>query len=311
MKLLLNYSVLEKPLIDRILQSATEMEVVIANSKEEALELMPGTDILFGHFPADLFARRNRLKWIQSFSAGMDNFLFPEVIESEVIVTGASGCYGGAAADTAFGLLLAFARGIYWRLRQPGVPIPFRLLELEGLTLGVLGLGGIGREMVQRGRGFQMQIIGIDPVASEAPEGVHELVRPELLDEVMPRLDVLMSACALTPQSFHIINESRLRRMKPSAYVINISRGPIIDEAALLRALREGWIAGAGLDVTEVEPLPADSELRRLDNVILTHHSAGSSQNRNRNLVDVFCENLRRYKRGQPLINVVEKKRGY
>ena len=313
MKLLIHFPHLEEPLLNRILEAAQGLETVIAQTEEEAKKELPGSTILFGFFPPEVFACRDEsLKWIQSHSAGMDSFLFQEVNESDVIVTGASGCYGAATADSSFGMLLAFTRGLIDPIRQPGSRTRRGpLLELEGLTLGILGLGGMGREMAKRGKGFGMHVVGIDPVISEAPEDVDELIRPEEFDSIIPRLDVLMRACALTPQSRHIINEERLRMMTPTAYVFNVSRGPIIDEQAIIRALKEDWIAGAGLDVYDVEPLPEDSELHSLDNVILTHHVAGASQNRQRKFIDVFLENLRRFRNGEELTNLVNKERGF
>jgi phosphoglycerate dehydrogenase-like enzyme len=311
MCLLIYFPSLEDDLLQQIFAAAEGLDVEIAGTLEEAQELLPGSEILFGLFPPELFACRDEsLKWIQSFSAGMDNFLYPEAIESDVIVTGASGCYGAAAADSAFALLLAFTRGLVTHLRS-GSKSKTGLLELEGLTLGVLGLGGMGKEMAKRGKGFGMRVIAIDPVAKEDCEHVDLLVRPEEIDSVMPELDALMSACALTPHSRHIINEARLRAMKPSAYLVNVSRGPIIDGQALIKALKEDWIAGAGLDVTEIEPLPEDSELRQMDNVILTFHSAGGSQNRQKKYIELFCQNLKRYRKGEPLLNIVDKKRGF
>ncbi|MBI2192332.1 MAG: D-2-hydroxyacid dehydrogenase [Planctomycetes bacterium] len=312
MKILIYYPVIDELLFEQIREAAAGCDLVIARTLEEAQTMIHGAEVLFGHFPAELFAQRKGLRWIQSYSAGMDNFLYPAVIESDVIVTGASGCYGAAAADSAFAMLLAFTRGLVTRLRSvDGNERPARLVELEGMNLGILGLGGIGREMARRGRAFGMRVLGIDPVARDPLENVDRLFRPEQLDEILGGLDVLMSACALTPQSYHILDETRLRRMKPLAYLINISRGPIIDEAALLRVLDGGHLAGVGLDVTEVEPLPADSRLRQIRRVLLTHHTAGASQSRNPKLVQVFCENLGRYQRDEPLINLVDKKRGY
>ncbi|MDP6505216.1 MAG: D-2-hydroxyacid dehydrogenase [Planctomycetota bacterium] len=311
MRLLIYFPILEDGLLQHILDAAEGFDVEIAGTPEEAQDLLPGAEILFGMFPPELFACRDEsLKWIQSFSAGMDNFLYPEAVESDVIVTGASGCYGAAAADSAFGLLLAFTRGLVTRLRADSKS-KTGLLELEGLTLGVLGLGGMGREMAKRGKGFGMRVIAIDPVARDDCEHVDLLVEPEEIDSVIPELDALMSACALTPQSRHIINEPRLRAMKPSAYIVNVSRGPIIDEQALTKALKEDWIAGAGLDVTEIEPVSEDSELRQMDNVILTFHSAGGSQNRQKKFIELFCRNLKRYRDGESLLNIVNKKRGF
>jgi phosphoglycerate dehydrogenase-like enzyme len=243
----------------------------------------------------------------------LDHVLFPEIVESDVVVTNASGLYASQAADHAFALLLGLARGINrfsenrltrtWKHQQ--------LLEIPGWTLGIVGMGGFGQSMAKRGKGFDMRVIAVDAYRREKPDYVDELWGMERLDDLLRRADVVMVACPLTSETRHLLNAEKLTLMKPTAYLINVARGGIVDEAALVRVLRERRIAGAGMDVYEVEPLPQDSPLWDLDNVILTPHVAGSSQHRPRLTVEFFCDNLRRYFKGEPLRNVVDKRKGF
>jgi phosphoglycerate dehydrogenase-like enzyme len=177
--------------------------------------------------------------------------------------------------------------------------------------LGIVGLGGFGVQMAQRGQGFAMHVIGLDPYRTELPPHVDELLPADGLPDLLRRSDVVMIACPLTPETHHLLDAQALEWMKPTAYLINVTRGGVVDEAALAAALREGRIAGAGLDVYEVEPLPEDSPLWELENVILTPHAAGGSQNRPRPTIELFCDNLRRYQEGRPLRNVVDKELGF
>ena len=292
-------------------------EIVQVASEEEALPLAPETDILLGHFPPAVCAATPNLRWIQSFSAGMDNFLYPEIVErDEVVVTNMAGLYAPQGGEHAWALLLALARGLHnsieskrdkkWQGGGPSV-------ELTGATLGIIGLGGFGLETLQRAQGYDMQVLALDPVRTEAPAGVDELKTPtsENLHHLLTRSDAVVIACPRTPETYHLIGRTELAAMKESAYLVNVTRGGIIDEAALIHALEQGQIAGAGLDVTETEPLPAADPLWEAPNLILTPHRAGSSQHRPRKTFEFFYENLGRYLRGEDLINVVGKRRGF
>ena len=179
------------------------------------------------------------------------------------------------------------------------------------MTIGIVGMGGIGRHMAQRARGFEMKVIGVDPFLKEKPDLCDELVGMDQLPDVMSRADVIVIACPLTEETLGLINVEKLAVMKPTAYFINIARGPIHDEPALIEVLQEKKIAGAGLDVMAVEPLPDDSPLWDLENVIITPHTGGFSQYRPRRTIELFCENLKRYRKGEPLKNMVRKKIGF
>ena len=180
-------------------------------------------------------------------------------------------------------------------------------------TLGLIGLGGFGLETAKRAGGYDMSLLALDPVRLDPPEGVREVRPPtrENLRWLMSESDAVVVCCPLTGETRHMIGPEELAAMKPSAYLVCVSRGGIIDEDALCEALRTERLAGAGLDVCEVEPLPADSPLWEAPNLILTPHCAGASQHRPRKTFEFFRDNLERYLRGEPLVNVVDKRKGY
>lgn len=301
--------------IEELRAVAPGHELLHVTSEAEAIRLVPEAVALLGHFPPAVFAAARQLRWIQSFSAGMDNFLYPAVIESDVVVTNMAGIYASQGAEHAWAMLLALARGLPHAVRAQGrrqwsrVPV----VELTGGTLGIIGFGGFGREMARRAAGYEMTILALDYVAGEPPPGVAALSPPtrEALLDLLSRSDAVMIACPKTPETVGLIGAAELAVMKPGAYLVSVTRGGIVDEAALAEALREGRLAGAGLDVFEKEPLPPESPLWDLENVILTPHVAGTSQHRPRRVFEFFRDNLRRFVSGEPLVNVVDKQRGF
>jgi len=312
MKILIYFPMAEE-YYQLIRDAATGCRVVVAKDKEEAQREIVDADIVYGLCPRDVFLHAQQLKWFQSQSAGLDAVLFPELIESDVILTNAAGLYASHAAEHAFALLFGLTRGIH-RFAENRLSRTWkgqRLLEIAGWTLGIIGMGGFGVEMATRGKGLRLRVIAVDAYRQEKPDGVDELWGMERLNDLLSMSDVVMVACPLTAETRHLLNAERLSLMKPTAYLINVARGGIIDEKALIQVVRERRIAGAGLDVFEVEPLPADSPLWDLDNVILTPHAAGTSQHRPRRTVEFFCDNLRRYLAGEPLRNVVDKRKGF
>ena len=291
-----------------------ENTVVFARSQEEIIKTGGDAQVYFGYLREETLPYLTRLDWIQSHSAGMDAQLYPTLKNSDVVLTSVAGVYASHAAEHAFALLLGLTRDIKgaavnhtqheWRK-------PNQLIEICGLTLGIIGLGGFGIHMAKRGRGFDMRVIAVDPYRKDKPDLVDELMSIDCLPELMRRSDVIMIACPLTEETYHLINAENLALMKPTAYLINVARGKIVDEPALIEVLKAEKIAGAGLDVTEDEPLPNDSLLWDLDNVLLTPHTAGRSQHRVRRAAEFFCENLKRYLNGEPLKNIVDKQRGF
>jgi phosphoglycerate dehydrogenase-like enzyme len=290
--------------------------VICVTEESDALAAAPEVEVILGHFRPEVCAAAPKLRWVQSFSTGMDKFLFPEIIErDEVAVSNVAGLYASQGGEHAWALLLALTRQLPLAVKNmerhswSGEPV----VEIAGTTMGVIGMGGFGVEISKRAQGYDMTVIAIDPMRTEKPSFVNEL-RPfstETLHDLLRRSDVVMTACPLTKETYHLIGATELALMKPSAYLINVTRGGIIDEPALVDALKAGQIAGAGLDVTEKEPLPADSPLWDAPNFILTPHRAGASQHRPRKVFEFFMQNLNRYVNGQKPVNIIDKRKGY
>lgn len=307
------------------------MSVVQAADETRAVAEIADADALFGYLTPAMLRAARRLRWAQSPTASMEKYLYPELVESAVVVTNMRGIFSDVIADHVFGFILCFAKNFHTYIRQqmrnhwhmlgreanelPGYGGPGEVhpsdraaITLADCTLGVIGLGGIGSEIARRGLAFGMRVLGLDPVAGTAPAGV-TLMRPDRLDELLAESDFAVIAAPHTPETFKLINRRRLQQMKRSAYLINIGRGVIVDLADLTAALQAGEIAGAGLDVFEIEPLPADHPLWQMPNVILTPHCAAASPRVPERHLETLLDNLRRFAAGQPLRNVVDKTR--
>lgn len=317
MKILLYYPFAAEDVAEfRRIAGAGGHEVIHASNDEEALVVAPEIEVILGRFPEAVCGAAPNLRWIQSFSAGMDKFLFPAMAErDEVMLSNMAGMYAPQGAEHAWAFLLCLARGLtpareqqkqhQWKAGS--------VVEITGMTLGIIGMGGFGMEMVKRAAGYDMTILAVDPVRTDVPAGVAELkpATKENIHSLLQRSDAVMMACPRTPETYHLISTEELALMKPTAYLINVTRGGIIDEDALVAALEAGEIAGAALDVTEVEPLPAESSLWDAPNLLLTPHRAGASQHRPQVIVRFFQEQLQRYLKGERPRNVIDKRRGY
>lgn len=293
-----------------------EHQLLHATTDEEAVALAPDVEVIMGFFRPPVCAAAPNLRWVQSFSAGMDKFLFPEIIErDEVRVSNVAGLYATQGAEHAWALLLALTRQLpeavhnkdkkVWRLSPP--------IVLTGGTLGLIGLGGFGMEMAKRAQGYAMTMLAVDAVRTDKPDLIHELkpATRENLHDLLRRSDVVMTACPLTQETYHLISTEELSLMKESAYLINVTRGGIVDESALVEALQSGQIAGAGLDVVEKEPLAEESPLWDAPNLIITPHRAGASQHRQQSIFEFFSQNLSRYLSGETPLNIIDKRKGY
>lgn len=296
---------------------APDYQLLVTPSEEEALAAIGEIEIAAGRVPMEIVLRGPRLRWYQQWGAGADWLLrHPEMRQREVIVTNASGVHAVPISEHILALLLALARQIpdavraqdqrQWRRQEMG-----EVLELAGKTMVLVGVGAIGGRLARLAAALEMRVIGVRRDPSRPAEGVARMVGPEALDEVLPQADFVVLTAPLTHETQHLIHEARLRRMKPSSILINIGRGRTIDQKALIRALQEGWIGGAGLDVTDPEPLPADSPLWGLPNVLITAHYAGRTPAYDARALAIFMDNLARYVTGQPLRNVVDPERGY
>ena len=314
MKVLANLDLSDSQ-VRRIESVSDDVEVVKADSQGEALEVMSEIDVVFGSFDHDMFLRGDRLKWVQVTSAGVDGMMYPDFIESDVVMTSAKGIVGVHLADHAMALLLALTRGIAWAIRHPSwdqrAATRDMSWELLGSTMGIVGLGGTGRELAARALGFGMRVIAVDPMDVDVPDGVEYCRKLDGLDDLLAASDVVAICAPLTPETEGMFDRDAFRRMQSHAILVNVTRGPIMDEEALVNALETGSIGGAGLDVVPQEPMPDDHPLWRFDNVVITPHSAGGSPRRVDRSVDLFCDNLERLLAGQPLTSVIDKTKGY
>jgi D-3-phosphoglycerate dehydrogenase len=296
--------------------SEKRCEVIDAGQERIAAELLTA-DIFCGHakvpVPWAETVRQGRLKWIQSSAAGLDHCLVPEVIDSKIPVTSASGLFADQVAEQTLALLLGFLRGLptFFRQQQTKEFVRRPTLDLHGKTIGIAGLGGNGRRIAEVLAPFRTRILATDYYPVDKPDCVEALWPHDQLDRLLREVDILILAVPLNAQTAGMIGERELGLMKPGAVLINVARGPVVQEAALVNALTAGHLSGAGLDVTEVEPLPAQSKLWELPNVIITPHVGAQSAKRVDDTTNLICENLRRYFAGRPLLNLVDKKLGF
>ena len=278
--------------------------------------LLREAEVIYGlRFPQNILERAPRLKWVQTSSAGVDTLVGTELWQSDVILTTTSGIHVIPMREHVLGMMLMFVRHapIYFVNKQRKVWKQDLPDQLCGKTLGVVGLGKVGEGIARAAKAFDMRVVATrrHVTEQETSAAVDTLYPADKLPEMLGESDFVVVTVALTKETQKLIGERELRAMKPTAYIINIARGSVIDEAALTKALKEKWIAGAGLDVFEKEPLPQNSELWTLPNVIITPHVAGLMPDYNARAMEVFCENLRRYLAGQPLLNVIDRTRGY
>jgi phosphoglycerate dehydrogenase-like enzyme len=255
------------------------------------------------------------VRWVHSLSAGLDSLLFPELIESPVILTNGRGVFSNSLAEFALGACLFFAKDYRRLLRsqQEGRWDPFDNLELRRATLGIVGFGTIGQSVARLARAFQMRVLALrrHPDQPDGRDLADHIYGPDALQEMLGCSDFVVVTSPLTPETHHLIDERALRAMKNSAVIINVGRGPVIDEAALVRALRENWIRGAALDVFEQEPLPQGHPFYSMDNVLLSPHCADHTFTWLDDAMDFFVRNFERFVKDEPLENVVDKRRGY
>jgi phosphoglycerate dehydrogenase-like enzyme len=281
-------------------------------------EAVADADIFFGFPSKDLLSHAPKLKWIQASSAGVEFVAnIPELVASDVILTNTRGAHGPSIGEHALALLLTMTRHIPESLEQQRRKHWERgrlyktAREIGGLTMGIIGFGALGRGIAKRAQAFEMNILAVDAQAISGEPFVEEVWPVSRLDDLIEQSDVVVVATPLTAETRHLIDAGRLAKMKRDAYLIVVSRGGIVVEDALLEALNEGRIAGAALDVVEQEPMPADHPLWDAPNFVLTPHLAGASAPKERRVVEIFRDNLQRYLNDEPLLNVVDKAKGY
>lgn len=296
------------------LQAETGADIVTAAGPEEARIHAATADVIFGFARGDTLPHAVNVQWTQVPYAGVEGLLRASWGNPSMILTNGSGIFGKCIAEHIIGMLLSFTRGLHvardhqqranWNWKYP-------MQELYGRTTGILGFGDIGEETAKRLKAFDNYVIGFRAEPAKESAYADEMLAVEELDAVLPRLDCLICAVPHTQATVGLLNRERLERLPNHALVVNVGRGSLFVEADLIEALQTGVIAGAGLDVTAKEPLPADSPLWAMENVILTPHNAGQTPHHWDRALDIFLQNWRRFLDGEPLLNVVSSRRGY
>ena len=314
--------VLPRPFVDQLRRDFPQHTFLDARDRDTLRTLLPQADVAFTPFiDRDIFASATRLRWVQSPAVGVGSLMFPELLASNVVITSARGIRARSIAEHVIGVTIALARRlpvavraqIAHRWAQDELEGPASgVRSLDGLRMGIVGLGSIGMEIVRLAAPFGIRVSAIRRRAQASPPaGVDDVLSPGGLPDLLGRSDVVVLAVPHTPETKQIIGRGELDRMKRGALLINIARGKLIDDGAVIEALKDGRLGGAALDVFTREPLDASSPYWDLPNVIITPHTAGAMQDYWTPLVALFSDNLRRFERGEPLVNVVDKNAGY
>jgi phosphoglycerate dehydrogenase-like enzyme len=307
-------------------------EWINAHDLATARAAMPGAHAFLGKITPELLAAADRLLWVQAFTASLEHYMFPELVAHPCVLTNMRGLFGDVIADQVLGYILCFARNLHTYVRQqvehryepaggesarvshltgPGMvnAMDRATIFLPSATLGIVGLGGIGREIARRGLAFGMTVRAVDrfPERTNPPEGVKSVDGFDRLPALLFASDFLVIAAPQTPETTGLFHAGTLAHLRPSSYLINIGRGAIVVLDDLVAALRAGRLAGAALDVFEIEPLPPDHSLWDFPNVIITPHTAGYSPVIASRHLAALVENARRFAQGEPLANVVDK----
>lgn len=291
----------------------SEMEIDFLPDGAKLSDHISDAEILYGVVSEEALPHAKSLQWVMQPFVGVERSMYPAFKESPITLINSKRLYGPQLAEHAFALLLSLTRGVNTQLNlmreKEWKWLP--CVEVSGMTMGILGLGGIGRAVAQRAKAFDFEVIAVDPEPMEKPDTVDELGQLDQLHEFLSRSEVLTVCCPITPQTHKLLSHAEFDVLPEGCYFINVSRGKVVDEDALVAALKSGKVAGAGLDVTYTEPCPQDNPLWTLPNVILTSHTAGASQNIAKRAMETFLDNMHRYVNGEPLINVVDKEKGY
>lgn len=289
------------------------VEIRFLTEGESPTDDIEDVEIVYGHLDEEAFGRAKSLKWVQSHATGVDEMMYPAFRESDVLLTSLGAALSTVVAEHAVALLLALIRNLHlqrdrqrekrWKIEIPD--------ELQGKTVGILGFGRIGGAVAARLRGFEADIIAVDRVAKEKPGHVRRIGSMDWFPEFLAESGAVIVTCPSTPETRGMLSHDEFDRMPDGSYLVNVSRGDIVSEPALVEAVRSGRLAGAGIDVTDPEPCPPDSPLWTEPNVILTPHTGGWSRRLAERKIGWFVHNLRRYVRGRPLRGMVDKGRGW
>jgi phosphoglycerate dehydrogenase-like enzyme len=307
--------------LDRLRQGFPEVTFDSPADRAQVAARLPEAEVVYGWaVRPDNFHLARRLRWVHISAAGVGAALFPALAESDVLLTNGRGLHSASMAEHTLGLMLAFARKLHlardaqrerrWTQREMLESSP-PFADLAGSTLGLVGFGRVGEAIATRARALGMTVVAVRRHPASPPDPADQQWGVERLGELIGRADWLVLAAALTPETERLIGARELERARPGAVLINLGRGALVDEAALIAALERGTLAGAALDVTEKEPLPPESPLWGMPNVIMTPHVSGLGPRYWERAVDQFAGNLRAYLAGRPLANVVDKRRGY
>ncbi len=299
----------------QIMDIAPDAELMIADAKQTTKELIQKPDIIFGRPDIEFLKEAKNLKWLHLPSAGAEGYTNKASYYNKGIkLTNSSGVFGLPIAEHIFAMILSYNRNLqyyaYNKLEKKWNRYS-DIRDFYGSTMGIIGLGDIGSQVARRAKAWGANVLGVKRTVTDMPEYVDKLYSLDDIDEVLKQSDYIVLALPNTPKTQGIISEEKLKKMKPNAFLVNIGRGALIDQDALIKALKENWIGGAGLDVTTPEPLPEESPLWELPNVILTPHTSGSSPSNMIRRFTMFNHNLKLYLENKPLENIVDFTEGY
>ncbi len=316
---------------DLIREAAGAMTVVNAADEQSAVTEIADADAFFGKITPELLADAEQLKWVQSPTASLEHYVFDELVEHPCKLSNMRGIFSDVIADHVMGYVISFARNLhtYVRLQMEArwEPVggesgrstftagPHEVSNIDSshrhlsdCTLGVVGVGAIGAEVCRRAQAFGMTVCGVDPVCRDIPDVVAEIWPTDRLPDLLGRSDFVVIAAPHTPETYKLFRAPQFAQMQKTAYLINIGRGAIVDLADLTTALQSGEIAGAALDVFEIEPLPQDHALWKMENVIITPHVAAASPRVSERHLETLLENIRRFARGEEPLTLVDKR---
>ena len=290
---------------------APNAEITIASGKSEDSYALENAEIILGWINNDQIAKAKNLKWLQLPSAGFDECTDKSLYHnSDIRLTNARGIYGVSMAEHVLGLIISFNRNLHYyaRFQTEKRWNPMKAgKNILGSTVGIIGLGDIGSEVAKRMHALGAVVVAVKRSPSETPEYVNELFfGEEGIDSLVKKCDYIILTLPITSKTKNVISEARLKSMKPGCFIVNVGRGMLIDQEALIKALNKGWIGGAGLDVTTPEPLPSDNPLWGMYNVLITPHASGDSAYNTEKILVIFKENLKRYIDAKPLINSID-----
>jgi len=298
-----------------------EISLAVGNSLEAFERAAPEADVILNwggsrQLMRDVFRMSPNVRWVHSKAAGLDTMLFPELVDSPVPLTNGRGVFSQSLGEFVLAAVLYFAKDLRRMVRNQmaGRWEPFDVVEVTGQTAGIVGYGDIGRAAATRLRAMGLRILAVrrqGPSLYNVDPLVDRIYGAGGLAEMIARCDYVVAAAPLTPDTKGLIGEAEFAAMKPNAVVINVGRGPVIDEPAMVRALTEGRIKGAGLDVFEQEPLPEGHPFYRLENVLLSPHCADHTADWQEQAMRFFLQQFERFRTGEPLVNVVNKRLGY